>query len=161
MSTIEKKVNALVRLALTEDEDEREYLLQSLRKMMNGDVAVPKVITEVSEPLSYPERIYNALLELGVPNHIKGHRFVCYAIELVINNPDYIDNVTKAIYPMVAMKFDTTPSRVERAVRHAIEATWDRADFDVIAKYFGNTISPNKGKPTNSEFIARMANALR
>ena len=160
MSTLEKKVDALVRLALTEDEDEREYLLKSLNKMMNGNPVLLKTV-EISEPMSYHGKISNALLELGVPNHVKGYRYIVYAIELLIDHPEYIETMTKGIYPMVALEFNTTPSRVERAVRHAVEVTWQRVDLDIAYKYFGNTISPERGKPTNSEFISRMANMLR
>lgn len=106
-------------------------------------------------------RITQILRELGVPAHIKGHNFLRYAIELVIRDPAYQEQITYMLYPEVAKEFDTTASRVERAIRHAIEVTWDRGDLDVLQKWFGYSISIVKGKPTNSEFIARVADTLR
>lgn len=113
------------------------------------------------EVVDHPTKVKRAMLELGVPDNIKGHRYLAYSLELVINDPEYIEQVTSILYPKIAEKFNTTPSRVERAIRHAIENTWDRILPETCDKYFGGTISPFKGKPTNSEFIARMANALR
>ncbi len=99
--------------------------------------------------------------EVGVPAHIKGYRYLCEAIIMAVENPQVLEGMTKVLYPEVAKTFGTTPSRTERAIRHAIEATWDRADMDVLKKYFGNTISPMRGKATNSEFIATMAEYIR
>ncbi|MBQ7896247.1 MAG: sporulation transcription factor Spo0A [Oscillospiraceae bacterium] len=98
--------------------------------------------------------------EIGVPAHIKGYQYLREAIILTINNMDMINAVTKVLYPEVAKKFSTTPSRVERAIRHAIEVAWDRGDIEVLQKFFGYTVSNIKGKPTNSEFIAMIADYL-
>ena len=98
--------------------------------------------------------------EIGVPAHIKGYQYLREAIILTINNMDMINGVTKILYPEVAKKFSTTPSRVERAIRHAIEVAWDRGDIEVLQKFFGYTVSNIKGKPTNSEFIAMIADYL-
>ena len=98
--------------------------------------------------------------EIGVPAHIKGYQYLREAIIITINNMDAINAVTKVLYPAVAKKFDTTPSRVERAIRHAIEVAWDRGDLEVLQKYFGYTVSNIKGKPTNSECIAMIADSL-
>ena len=98
--------------------------------------------------------------EIGVPAHIKGYQYLREAIILTINDMDMINAVTKALYPEVARKFGTTPSRVERAIRHAIEVAWDRGDLETLQKYFGYTVSNAKGKPTNSEFIAMIADRL-
>jgi len=98
--------------------------------------------------------------EIGVPAHIKGYQYLREAIILTINNMDMINAVTKVLYPEVAKKFGTTPSRVERAIRHAIEVAWDRGDIEVLQKFFGYTVSNIKGKPTNSEFIAMIADNL-
>jgi len=98
--------------------------------------------------------------EIGVPAHIKGYQYLREAILLTINNMDMINAVTKVLYPEVAKKFKTTPSRVERAIRHAIEVAWDRGDIEVLQKFFGYTVSNIKGKPTNSEFIAMIADCL-
>ena len=98
--------------------------------------------------------------EIGVPAHIKGYQYLREAIILTINDMEMINAVTKVLYPEVARKFNTTPSRVERAIRHAIEVAWDRGDIEVLQKYFGYTVSNIKGKPTNSEFIAMIADSL-
>ena len=98
--------------------------------------------------------------EIGVPAHIKGYQYVREAIVLAVNDPEIINSVTKVLYPTVAQKFATTPSRVERAIRHAIEVAWDRGDLETLQKFFGYTVSNIKGKPTNSEFIAMIADRL-
>ncbi len=98
--------------------------------------------------------------EIGVPAHIKGYQYLREAIILTIQDMDVINAVTKVLYPEVAKRYNTTPSRVERAIRHAIEVAWDRGDIEVLQKYFGYTVSNIKGKPTNSEFIAMIADSL-
>lgn len=98
--------------------------------------------------------------EIGVPAHIKGYQYLRESIMLTVREPDLINAVTKALYPMVAEKFATTSSRVERAIRHAIEVAWDRGDIEVLQRYFGYTVSNIKGKPTNSEFIALISDKL-
>ena len=98
--------------------------------------------------------------EIGVPAHIKGYQYLREAIILTIKDMEMINAVTKVLYPEVAKRFSTTPSRVERAIRHAIEVAWDRGDIEVLQKYFGYTVSNIKGKPTNSEFIAMIADSL-
>ncbi len=98
--------------------------------------------------------------EIGVPAHIKGYQYLREGIILAINDMDVINAVTKVLYPTVAKKFGTTPSRVERAIRHAIEVAWDRGDIEVLQKFFGYTVSNIKGKPTNSEFIAMIADYM-
>ena len=98
--------------------------------------------------------------EIGVPAHIKGYQYLREAIILTIKDMDMINAVTKVLYPEVAKKFNTTPSRVERAIRHAIEVAWDRGDIETLQKFFGYTVSNIKGKPTNSEFIAMIADCL-
>lgn len=99
--------------------------------------------------------------ELGVPAHIKGYQYLRDAIILAVNSPDMMNSVTKVLYPTVAKNFSTTSSRVERAIRHAIEVAWDRGDIDVLSSYFGYTIQNSRGKPTNSEFIALIADKLQ
>ena len=99
--------------------------------------------------------------EVGVPAHIKGYQYIREAIIMAVNNMEVINSVTKQLYPTLAKKFKTTPSRVERAIRHAIEVAWARGEVDVNNQMFGNTISATKGKPTNSEFIAMIADKLR
>lgn len=99
--------------------------------------------------------------EVGVPAHIKGYMYLRDAISLVISNMEYLNSVTKMLYPKIAEKYNTTPSRVERAIRHAIEVAWSRGRTEVLNELFGYTINDEKGKPTNSEFIALIADKLR
>jgi len=98
--------------------------------------------------------------EIGVPAHIKGYQYLREAIILTVNDMEVINAVTKVLYPAVAKRFNTTPSRVERAIRHAIEVAWDRGDLETLQRYFGYTVSNAKGKPTNSECIAMIADRL-
>ena len=98
--------------------------------------------------------------DVGVPAHIKGYQYLREAIMITVRDMDVINAVTKVLYPEVAKRFATTPSRVERAIRHAIEVAWDRGDLETLQKYFGYTVSVSKGKPTNSEFIAMIADRL-
>ncbi len=99
--------------------------------------------------------------EIGVPAHIKGYQYLREAIMITVEDMDVINAVTKVLYPEVAKRFGTTASRVERAIRHAIEVAWDRGDLETLQKYFGYTVSNAKGKPTNSEFIAMIADRLQ
>jgi len=105
--------------------------------------------------------VTNIIHEVGVPAHIKGYQYLREAIIMVVNDIDVINQITKSLYPKIATKFNTTPSRVERAIRHAIEVAWGRGDQKTVEKIFGYTISAAKGKPTNSEFIAMIADKLR
>ena len=99
--------------------------------------------------------------QIGVPAHIKGYQYLRTAIRLSVEDPEMISAVTKILYPTVAKTYHSTSSRVERAIRHAIEVAWDRGDVDVLSSYFGYTIQNTRGKPTNSEFIAMIADRLR
>ncbi len=104
--------------------------------------------------------ITEILHQIGVPAHIKGYHYLREAILRTVKNPELINSVTKLLYPTVAKAYQTTASRVERAIRHAIEVAWDRGDLDVLNAYFGYTIQNSRGKPTNSEFIAMIADKL-
>ena len=99
--------------------------------------------------------------EIGVPAHVKGYQYLREAILIAVDDMDVINAITKVLYPQVAKTFSTTPSRVERAIRHAIELAWDRGDLETLQKFFGYTVSNTKGKPTNSEFIALIADKLQ
>ena len=105
--------------------------------------------------------VTNIIHEVGVPAHIKGYQYLREAIMMVTNNIDVINQITKQLYPEIASKYKTTPSRVERAIRHAIEVAWGRGEQQAVESIFGYTISATKGKPTNSEFIAMIADKLR
>ncbi len=106
-------------------------------------------------------RVTNIIHDVGVPAHIKGYQYIREAIMLAVANEDIINAITKTLYPSLATKFSTTPSRVERAIRHAIEVAWNRGQIEMHDKIFGYTVNSNKGKPTNSEFIAMIADKLR
>lgn len=105
--------------------------------------------------------VTSVIHEIGVPAHIKGYQYLREAIMIAVGDMEVINAVTKVLYPEVAKRFDTTASRVERAIRHAIEVAWDRGDIETLQKYFGYTVSNAKGKPTNSEFIAMIADRLQ
>ncbi len=121
---------------------------------------------ELSESESKKEEnlealVTNVIHEVGVPAHIKGYQYLREAIMMVVNDIDVINQITKSLYPKIAFKYGTTPSRVERAIRHAIEVAWGRGEQNAVESIFGYTISAAKGKPTNSEFIAMIADKLR
>lgn len=134
---------------------EMTSLLDQMRRTVNEG--------EESEDESQAlEREVTAVIhEVGVPAHIKGYQYVREAIVIAVQDMDVINAVTKVLYPEVARRYSTTPSRVERAVCHAIEVAWDRGDLETLQRYFGYTVSNTKGKPTNSEFIAMIADRIR
>ena len=107
------------------------------------------------------EDVTNMIHEIGVPAHIKGYQYLREAIIMVVNDIEMINSITKILYPTIAKKFQTTPSRVERAIRHAIEVAWSRGKMDTIDELFSYTVHNGKGKPTNSEFIALIADKIR
>ncbi len=113
------------------------------------------------EKLNIERAVTEIIHQIGIPAHIKGYHYLRTAIMLSINDPEMINSVTKVLYPSVARQYHTTASRVERAIRHAIEIAWDRGDVDVLNSYFGYTVRTSRGKPTNSEFIALIADRLR
>mgnify|MGYP000259150022 FL=1 len=114
-----------------------------------------------SEPKNLEVEVTNIMHEIGVPAHIKGYQYLRDAIIMVVKDLDVINSITKLLYPSIAKEYNTTPSRVERAIRHAIEVAWSRGQVDTIDSLFGYTINLGKGKPTNSEFIAMVADKLR
>ncbi len=140
-----------------------ELLLSRIRQAAEPRVVnfqnLPAAPARPAEP-SLEAMVTDIIHEIGVPAHIKGYQYLREAIILTINDMEVINAVTKVLYPEVARKFNTTPSRVERAIRHAIEVAWDRGDIEVLQKFFGYTVSNIKGKPTNSEFIAMIADCL-
>ena len=115
------------------------------------------IVTDPELELMITEIIH----QIGVPAHIKGYHYLREAIILSVKNSEIVNSVTKLLYPTVAKTYGTTASRVERAIRHAIEVAWDRGDLDVLNSYFGYTIQNDRGKPTNSEFIAMISDKLR
>jgi len=119
-----------------------------------------KQIQEETSSRDLERQVTAIIHEIGVPAHIKGYQYLREAIGLAVGDMEIINAVTKVLYPTVAKKFNTTSSRVERAIRHAIEVAWDRGDLETLQKYFGYTVSNAKGKPTNSEFIAMIADRI-
>ena len=122
-----------------------------------GGPARPQPLSQDSDELTVTEILH----QVGVPAHIKGYQFLRDAILLAVGDHEYINAVTKRLYPEIAKRNNTTASRVERAIRHAIEVAWDRGDVDTLNSYFGYTILSMRGKPTNSEFIAMIADKIR
>ncbi len=113
------------------------------------------------EDFDLETQVTQIIHQVGIPAHIKGYQYLRCAIMMVVKNNRIINEVTKTLYPTVAAEFSTTSSRVERAIRHAIEVAWDRGDVDMLNSFFGYTVQNSKGKPTNSEFIAMIADNLR
>lgn len=114
-----------------------------------------------SRPRDLETEVTSIIHEVGVPAHIKGYQYLREAIMMVVNDIDVINSITKQLYPSIAKTYSTTPSRVERAIRHAIEVAWNRGKMEAIDSIFGYTVNYGKGKPTNSEFIAMIADKLR
>ena len=131
---------------------------QTLLDRMNTAFGQPA--TPEERAVALKNRVTAVIHEIGVPAHIKGYQYLREAIIIAVNDLEVINAVTKVLYPAVAKRFATTPSRVERAIRHAIEVAWDRGDLETLQKYFGYTVSNAKGKPTNSEFIAMISDRL-
>ncbi|MBO7292677.1 MAG: sporulation transcription factor Spo0A [Clostridia bacterium] len=117
--------------------------------------------TEREDDHEIETQVTKIIHQIGIPAHIKGYQYLRTAIMMTINDNEIINSVTKVLYPSVAKRYQTTTSRVERAIRHAIEVAWDRGDVDTLNSYFGYTIQNTRGKPTNSEFIAMIADNLR
>lgn len=130
--------------------------LYKMKKSSKGRTA-----ERLSELPDMEAQVTKIIHQIGVPAHIKGYQYLRCAILMTIDDGDIINSVTKVLYPTVAKRFQTTTSRVERAIRHAIEVAWDRGDVDTLNSYFGYTIQNSRGKPTNSEFIAMIADNLR
>lgn len=107
------------------------------------------------------KEITKLLHTLGMPTHVLGYEYSREAILIALGNKGILRSITKELYPAVAQAFNTTPTRVERAIRHAVELAWDRGDLDTLQKFFGFTVSSKKGKPTNSEFLSALADHLR
>jgi two-component system response regulator (stage 0 sporulation protein A) len=141
-----------------------EVLANRLRQVAGVTQAVHHNLRPPSLPpkgKNLDQNITNIIHEIGVPAHIKGYLYLREAITMVYNDMELLGSITKILYPEIAKKFNTTASRVERAIRHAIEVAWSRGNMDSIGKLFGYTVSNSKAKPTNSEFIAMVADKLR
>ena len=138
-----------------------ESLIYHIENLLPNDLDMLSVSNDESPSNDLESQVTKIIHQIGVPAHIKGYQYLRTAIILTVNDSDIINSVTKILYPTVAKKYQTTTSRVERAIRHAIEVAWDRGDVEVLNSYFGYTIQNNRGKPTKSEFIAMIADNLR
>jgi len=165
-------------LNLTATKD-NERIYKILGDLMNGDkefqimITVPsgrepaqnnRVVQEKPKPAEnrdLEQDVTDMIHEIGVPAHIKGYQYLREAIMMSVDDPGMISSITKILYPTIAKRFQTTPSRVERAIRHAIEVAWSRGRMETLDALFGYTIDTGKGKPTNSEFIALIADRIR
>ena len=147
MTVLEEKIDIMARILLGETDARAEL----------------QMLLENSRKRSRTELIHEVMKELGVPYGNYGHDYLVEAVGMVIDNHDLIHNATRAhgLYQVLAKKVNSTPSRVERAIRHSVESMWDRGDIDVLQHHFGNTIDPNKCKPTNTEAIACIASIVR
>ena len=154
MHILEMQVDALMRLCTAEEESDRRKVREEVQQLLQS-----RKHRRISSDPEYLVR--ELLLEMGAPDHLVGHPYTVQAILLVVQDRTYIDSITFGLYPQLAVMFDTTASRVERAIRHLIEVTWTRGNLDTLNRYFGNTVSAEKGKPTNGEFIARMSNVIK
>ena len=153
MSALERKVDALLQFCTAESEEARSRFQQSLQQFMQEDGA---------DALGFrPDPIDRALSDLGIPDHLLGYGYLQTAIVLALEDSEMIHNVTCCLYPSVARRHDTRPQLVERSIRHAIECGWTRCDLRMQERYFGGKVDPDRCKPTNTEFIARIANVIR
>ena len=151
MSALEKKVDALLQFCTAESEESRKNYYISLRRLMQNE----------PQPLHYTDAVDQALADLGIPNHLVGYNYLQTAISLAVSNPVLRYSMTGELYPAVALRYGTRPQSVERNIRHAIECGWDRCDEETRVRYFGGTVHPERSKPTNSEFIARVSRLIR
>lgn len=162
-------------LSLVSTKDNRE-VYRILNDLMNQDkefqimITVPsaekkrsttQVVEEKQIVHDLEQDVTNMIHDIGVPAHIKGYQYLREAIMMSVNDQSMISSITKLLYPTIAKRFQTTPSRVERAIRHAIEVAWSRGRMETLDTLFGYTINTGKGKPTNSEFIALIADKIR
>ena len=150
MSTLEKKVDVLMRYCVAESLQQRRHYHGDLRAML-GNRTKDDVASQIDRALS----------DLGVPDHLLGYRYLQAAITHAVEEPEAVHCVTGLLYPSVARRYGTTAQLVERAIRHAVESGWSRCDAGMREMYFGGKIRPGRQKPTNAEFIARIANVVR
>ncbi|MBQ9012007.1 MAG: sporulation transcription factor Spo0A [Bacilli bacterium] len=139
----------------------KPFDLEDLEKriLQLNDVKVGKSIDLASNNIK--SSITKTLHDLGIPSHIKGYQYIRDGVEIIFDRPEIIGGITKELYPELANKFETTVSRVERAIRHAIEVSWNRGDWDLMEELFGHSVDIDKAKPTNSEFMVTIADKLR
>jgi two-component system response regulator (stage 0 sporulation protein A) len=152
LDLLDKKLDLLLKWGMADHPNDRTAAEALLSKIP----ATPQ-----DAQASLEDLIDQTLKELGIPCALLGHRYVAVALRVLVDKPKLADEITKGLYPTVADIVGTSPARLERAIRHAIEVAWDRGDLDVIMSYFGWTISKHSGRPTNSEFLTQIAHYLR
>jgi two-component system response regulator (stage 0 sporulation protein A) len=138
-----------------------DVLVSRIRQLATSISSQRPVVAQAIRARPVDVEVTNIIREIGIPAHIKGYQYLRDAIMMIIAEIELLGAVTKVLYPMIAEKYQTTPSRVERAIRHAIEVAWSRGNIDMINRLFGYTVKLEKGKPTNSEFMAMIADKLR
>lgn len=156
MRSTELMVNNLIDFVLADTETSREKAREALREALRESVYGLRPVSKDPEDVTI-----DILVELGAPDHLIGHPYVVEGVKMVVENRECLNKITAGLYPELAKKFNTTASRVERAIRHVIEVTWNRSDYETLNHYFGNIVRADKGQPTNGEFLARMANIVR
>lgn len=152
MNITDKRINALFSVVTAEDPQEREKAIADLKKIMK---------TYANKPTDPESICRDVFLEIGCADHLIGYEYAVSSILMAFEDRALVDNMTFGLYPAVAVKFGCTASRAERAIRHLIETTWTRGNLEAINYYFGSIVDPNRGKPTNSAFIARMVNIIK
>lgn len=157
MSDIEKTIVTMARILLTDDPDEVESAKQNLRVLLRSVSAV----AEDRRKKSMGEHIRELLFEMGAPDHLLGYQYTIDAVTSVIEDPSRLNKVIYDLYPPLALKHNTAVASFDCAIRRLIDAVFERGDIDILTGYFGSTIDPKKGRPTNSAFIARVANIVK
>lgn len=158
MFTLEQKVDLIMRYIATTNPAERSELKKAVVDALKDDAIVAAVTTDNNVELE--QTIMEFLRKMGMPANVKGYNYSLRAIQFCVVDPSYVDELTKRLYVDVAAYYNTTPSRVERAIRHAVEKVFDRGDIEYIYEVFGNTLNVKKGKLTNGEFLAASANEI-
>lgn len=155
MSTLEQKIDIILRYITTDDETEKTLLKAEAFVALNSEPtpAIPEAVSARNE-ISVDDIIEELLKEIGIPYHLVGHDQIACAIKLILADKTYADSITKGLYPAVAELCGTTSTRAERGIRHAIDCVWNSRDLDNAYAIFGNTLNINRGKPTNSEFLS-------
>ena len=159
METLVNRIRQLKNMALVGNNN--IIVSSSMTSSANSSKQLLAKPRSAPSPHNLETQVTQVIHEIGVPAHIKGYQYLRDAIIMVINDMDILNSITKQLYPNIAKQYNTTPSRVERAIRHAIEVAWSRGKMDTIDMLFGYTVNNGKGKPTNSEFIALIADRLR
>lgn len=160
MTRDEEGVYKMLNNLLNQDKEFQIMITVPSVEKNNAD-SVVSTIEQIPKKRDLEKDVTDMIHELGVPAHIKGYQYLREAIMMSVDDMDTLNSITKILYPSIAKKFDTTPSRVERAIRHAIEVAWSRGKMETLDALFGYTINTGKGKPTNSEFIALIADKIR